>query len=47
MGSYFGLLMGCSVLTMIEVIDLFVYYNIEKLVERYEDRKPKRREVKL
>ena len=40
LGSYFGLLMGCSVLTMFEVIDLFVYHSIVKIIERVR-RKPK------
>ena len=45
LGSYMGLLMGCSLLTMVEVVDLFVYYTIVKIIERYQDRKPKRRET--
>lgn len=44
LGSYFGLLMGCSLLTMIEVLDLVIYYSIVKLIERYQA-PPQRREV--
>lgn len=45
MGSYFGLLMGTSILTLCEIIDLMVYHSIVKFVERYEGRKRRRRDV--
>ena len=46
MGSYLGLLMGCSILTMIEIIDLFLYHSIVKLIEYLFYDRPRRRVVR-
>ena len=45
MGSYFGLLMGTSILTILEIVDLGLYHTIVKIVERFQSRKERRRDV--
>jgi uncharacterized membrane protein len=45
MGGYFGLLMGTSILTLCEIIDLFLYHAVVKFHERYDGRKQRRRHV--
>ena len=39
MGSFLGLLMGCSLLTVCEIIDLIIYFNLVKCIERWKDRR--------
>ena len=38
-GGYMGLLIGGSVLTLLEVIDLFIYNMFTKLMDRHKQRK--------